>query len=604
MFRILATSLYLTMGVLAASPSAMAESASSAPTARVMIVLDASGSMWGRIGGKPKIAIARDVIREILNGWDPKMDLGLTVYGHRRKGSCSDIQTLIPVGRPDAKAIMRAVDGLNPKGKTPLSAAVRRAAEALKYTEERATVILVSDGRETCGADPCAVGRALEKTGVDFTAHVIGFDVKRSEQAGLRCLAKATGGRFFPAKDAAGLRKALKRTVKAVKKAAAKPPRKTIQQARKAKPKPREAGVKLVAVYKEGGKEFTGQINWLILDPKADLSGKHRKIADAWRGRSGQVFRKLPPGRYLVRAQLSDHRHITRDFEITVKAGEAAVHTLVLNIGTVRFDAKLSKDGPAFSGDLAWDGLSPKADLSGKRHKVAGFWRVKSGGVFILPAGKWLISGVLPDARYVTTSKVITVEPGGEEAHEFIFNAGTVRFDAKLSKDGPAFSGDLGWDVLSPKADLAGKRRKIAGFWRVKSGGIFILPAGTWLIWGQLPDARHVTTSKEITVPPGGEDAHEFVFGAGTVRIDVTKNGAAYSGQVGWDIYEAKADLAGKHRKVTGAWRVKSGQTTILKAGDYIISALDPDHRATKGEAAFSIKAGEEKAVTVELKGQ
>ena len=223
MIRISWVILFFMIGMLAAGPAALAESASSAPTARVMIVLDASGSMWGQIDGKPKIAIARDVIRGILNGWDPKMDLGLTVYGHRRKGSCSDIQTLIPVGRPDAKAIMRAVDGLNPKGKTPLSEAVRRAAEALKYTEERATVILVSDGRETCGADPCAVGRALEKSGVDFTAHVIGFDVKRGEQAGLRCLAKATGGRFFPAKDAAGLRKALTRTVKAVKKAATKP---------------------------------------------------------------------------------------------------------------------------------------------------------------------------------------------------------------------------------------------------------------------------------------------------------------------------------------------------------------------------------------------
>lgn len=603
MIRTFGTLLFFMIGLLTTGPAALAESASTAPTARVMIVLDASGSMWGRIDGKPKIAIARDVIRGILKGWDPKMDLGLTVYGHRRKGSCTDIQTLIPVGKPNVRAIMRAVDAINPKGKTPLSEAVRRAAEALKYTEERATVILISDGRETCGADPCAVGRALEKSGVDFTAHVIGFDVKRGEQAGLRCLAKATGGRFFAAKNAAGLRQALTRTVSAVKTAAAKP-RKTVQQARKAKPKPRAAGVKLVAVYKEGGETFAGQINWYILDPKADLAGKHKKITEAYRGRSGQVFRKLAPGRYLVRAQLSNQGHITREFEITVKAGEAAVHTLVLNVGTVRFDAKLSKGGPAFPGALAWKVLSPKADLSGKRRKLTSFYRVKSGGVFILPAGTWLISGYLPDAGYVTTSKQITVAPGGEEAHEFVFNAGTVRFDAKLSKDGPAFPGALAWVVLSPKADLSGKRRKITSFYRVKTGRIFILPAGTWLISGYLPDARHVTTSQEITVPPGGEEAHQFVFGAGTIRVDVTKGGAPYGRLVGWDVYEAKADLAGKRRKIMGVWRVKSGRVTTLKAGDYVVTAVDVDQRATKGETALSIKAGEEVVVTVDLKGK
>lgn len=32
-----------------------------------MMVLDASGSMWGRMDGVEKIAIARDVIDEVLN---------------------------------------------------------------------------------------------------------------------------------------------------------------------------------------------------------------------------------------------------------------------------------------------------------------------------------------------------------------------------------------------------------------------------------------------------------------------------------------------------------------------------------------------------------
>jgi len=189
------------------------------PSARVdtMLVLDASGSMWGQIKGKAKIQIAREVIGELLDDWDPNFKLGLTAYGHRRKGDCNDIETLIPVGQADPAAIKEKINQINPKGKTPLSEAVRRAAKELRYTKERAIVILISDGIETCDLDPCAVGAELAMNGIDFTTYVIGFDVKKEEQAGLRCLAENTGGIFLSAADAKGLRDALFKTVKKVK---------------------------------------------------------------------------------------------------------------------------------------------------------------------------------------------------------------------------------------------------------------------------------------------------------------------------------------------------------------------------------------------------
>ncbi len=177
---------------------------------RAILVLDASGSMWGQIDGKAKITIAQEVIGELLQSLPADQELGLTVYGHRRKGDCSDIETMILPGGDTRAAIADAVNTITPKGKTPLSAAVIQAAEALKYTEERATVILISDGRETCELDPCAVGRNLEKAGVDFTAHVIGFDISDAkDRAELQCLAHETGGTFRPASNANELNDAL-----------------------------------------------------------------------------------------------------------------------------------------------------------------------------------------------------------------------------------------------------------------------------------------------------------------------------------------------------------------------------------------------------------
>lgn len=176
----------------------------------VMLVLDASGSMWGKVGERTKVEIAREAVGQLVRSWEPANQLGLVAYGHRRKGDCADIETLIPLGPLQAQAYLGTVNRLNALGMTPLSAAVVQAAEALKLSEQKATVILVSDGEETCNLDPCQIGRELEQRGVDFTAHVIGFDVAKAEhQAQLRCLAENTGGRFFSAQDAAGLSRAL-----------------------------------------------------------------------------------------------------------------------------------------------------------------------------------------------------------------------------------------------------------------------------------------------------------------------------------------------------------------------------------------------------------
>lgn len=178
-------------------------------TRDVMVVFDMSGSMWGQVDGTAKVEIARDAFGALLSDWGADdVRTGLVVYGHRRRGDCADIELLSRPG--DGADIGGLVAGLSPVGKTPLSDAVREAAEVLRYTEEAATVVLLSDGIETCDADPCAVGAELETLGLDFTAHVIGFDIAEGDRAQLRCLADATGGKYFDAADAAGLADAMR----------------------------------------------------------------------------------------------------------------------------------------------------------------------------------------------------------------------------------------------------------------------------------------------------------------------------------------------------------------------------------------------------------
>ncbi len=189
--------------------------AATAQEGNTTIVLDGSGSMWGQIDGTAKITIAQGALRELLGGMPEDAALGLVAYGHRERGQCNDIETLVSPEVGTRDQILAQLGDIKPKGKTPLSDAVLRAAEGLVYTEERATVILISDGIETCDADPCAVGRRLEETGIDFTAHVIGFDVDGDAAVQLECLATETGGKFLLAENASELSGALEQVATA-----------------------------------------------------------------------------------------------------------------------------------------------------------------------------------------------------------------------------------------------------------------------------------------------------------------------------------------------------------------------------------------------------
>ena len=181
---------------------------------KVMVVMDSSGSMWGQIDGRSKRDIAREAVRAMVDSNPDLGSAGLIAYGHRRKGDCKDIELM---RSPGARVpLADAVDKLVPVGKTPLTAAVETAANALKIEENRATVILVTDGIETCDADPCAAGLSLEERGIDFTTHVIGFGLSADEGRQVACLAEETGGRYIEASNAGELSEALKSVAEAV----------------------------------------------------------------------------------------------------------------------------------------------------------------------------------------------------------------------------------------------------------------------------------------------------------------------------------------------------------------------------------------------------
>lgn len=195
--------------LLAAAALAVASAALAAPP-RVALVLDGSGSMWGRIEGTEKIVIAREVLGEVLAELPAGTQVGLAAYGHRREGACDDIEILLPVGEHSREELEKVIHGVQPRGKTPITAALQLVADQLATAGQGpAHLVLVSDGEETCGGDPCALVRSLREQGIQLTFHVVGFDVKAEEREQLACVAREGGGIYADASTAGELTAAL-----------------------------------------------------------------------------------------------------------------------------------------------------------------------------------------------------------------------------------------------------------------------------------------------------------------------------------------------------------------------------------------------------------
>ena len=173
------------------------------------IILDASNSMWGRVGGKSKIEIARRVLTQIIRELPDGIQVGLRAYGHRygRKDrrACKDTELVAPI-RPLVRGkLIGTINSIQPRGRTPLVYSVLQAPNDFKE-KDTGTLILLTDGIESCDGDIRSIGPALKEAGLKLRLHIVGFDIKGAEaRRELEAIAESGGGRYHHARDAAGL---------------------------------------------------------------------------------------------------------------------------------------------------------------------------------------------------------------------------------------------------------------------------------------------------------------------------------------------------------------------------------------------------------------
>ncbi|MEM7597515.1 MAG: VWA domain-containing protein [Pseudomonadota bacterium] len=208
--------------------SGTASDSAGACTRDAMLVFDGSSSM-ADLGfgaeGPTRIEEAREAVAKVMPDVAPVRRIGLMVYGPGTTFMCRRISLKLLPQDNAAGPVMAEIDAMQPSGLTPLTLSVEKAAEVLEYRTKPGIVVLVTDGSETCGGAPCALGQRLAAEGRDLTVHVIGFRLvfdpfswngkdEFARVAGeVQCLAEATGGLYVATETVEELSDALRRTL-------------------------------------------------------------------------------------------------------------------------------------------------------------------------------------------------------------------------------------------------------------------------------------------------------------------------------------------------------------------------------------------------------
>ena len=181
------------------SPDAFAQKVKE-PVNRILFIFDASQSMLGRWQSGRKIDIAKDLLCDMLDSLKniKNLELGLRVYGHKSSyppQDCDD--TYLEVDFLNAKNavdfIKKKLSVIKSRGTTPIAKSLEEGAKDFP-DDGRNIVILITDGKEECGMDPCAVSRLYQKKGIILKPFVIGVGQDENWKDSFNCV-----GRFFDA---------------------------------------------------------------------------------------------------------------------------------------------------------------------------------------------------------------------------------------------------------------------------------------------------------------------------------------------------------------------------------------------------------------------
>jgi len=180
-------------------------------TTRVLFIFDASFSMIDTWDHTPKIDFAKRVLIELVDSLRtvPNLQMALrtlgadySLYPHR---NCEDTRLVVPFAPYNSPDIIGQIKAIQPKGTTPIAYTLDKCVEDFPSSANtRDVIILITDGIEECGGDPCDAARNMAQKGIILKPFVIGIGKEDFSNA------YACVGKFFDVKKEDDFRNVLR----------------------------------------------------------------------------------------------------------------------------------------------------------------------------------------------------------------------------------------------------------------------------------------------------------------------------------------------------------------------------------------------------------
>jgi hypothetical protein len=158
---------------------------------RMVFVVDGSGSMSDGIAGAPsRMAAAQSSINRVVRSLHKDIRIGMVSFS-----DCGATRNSRYYSAAERGQLLGQVNAIRPSRRTSLAASIRRAG-ALATRRAETVIVVVSDGADTCGSDPCAAARLIRSRKPNLKINVIDLSGGSSARV-LQCIASAGGGRVF-----------------------------------------------------------------------------------------------------------------------------------------------------------------------------------------------------------------------------------------------------------------------------------------------------------------------------------------------------------------------------------------------------------------------
>jgi Ca-activated chloride channel family protein len=183
--------------------------------AKVLLVIDVSGSMGETVGADTKLELAKSAALRALNQFSPRDDVALWAFSTPLNGSPDPYRQLVPFTPvAQGKALLRKeISALSPQGGTALYATARRAYRVMSegVTSDRiSAVVLLTDGKNEYNPDTDLKSLEHELSPEDTSLSVRFFPIGYGADADLptlRSIAAAARGAAYDASEPASIDK-------------------------------------------------------------------------------------------------------------------------------------------------------------------------------------------------------------------------------------------------------------------------------------------------------------------------------------------------------------------------------------------------------------